>query len=301
MPKDLILSYATNADYDGLRRLIVSARRFCPADEVDIVIIINPMGERYARLAEEYGVQLYPCNSIWKEIRPSKQMRIFYRLLLGLAEGFERYPALFGSKDISNAVYRVLAYPWCHAQTQRYLAFEEFLRVRCTYRMVFLTDARDVVFQGNPFHDLDPDKLHTFLQTKAETYGLENVDTQWFRAVFGQHALEHVKGKIATCCGTTTGGYAPMMEYLAQMSACILAHRLTPLDQAIHNKIVYSDYPQDLLAFHDNDAGVVLTLGGMSSNDFELDENGLRIQGRLIPVIHMYDRIDVTKAYFANV
>ena len=78
-------------------------------------------------------------------------MKLFYRLILALAERFERYPQIFGKSETSNYVYRTIAYPWLHAIGQRHLAYEAFLQVRSNYRMIFISDARDVILQGNPF------------------------------------------------------------------------------------------------------------------------------------------------------
>src|ERR1700678_3666530 len=142
MRKNLILSYATDVRFDDLRRLIESARRFCPPDEVDIVVIINPLGPKFHRIAEQYGVELMPCNSVWKEIRNSNQMKLFYRLVLALAERFERFPAIFGRQETTRIVHRTVAYPWLHAIVQRHLAYESFVHVRSNYQMIFLTDAR---------------------------------------------------------------------------------------------------------------------------------------------------------------
>ena len=48
MPKDLILTYATDVKFERyLKRLAYIARRFCPPDEVDIAVFINPLGPKY--------------------------------------------------------------------------------------------------------------------------------------------------------------------------------------------------------------------------------------------------------------
>lgn len=305
MSKDLILTYATDVGFDNLSRLLVSARRFCSPDEVDIVVVINPLGQRYDQLASQTKAELMPCNSVWKEIRNSKQMRLFYRLVLAMAERFERYPAIFGRSEASRCTYRTIAYPWIHAQAQRYLAFEAFLQIRCNYRMIFLTDARDVILQGNPFQDLDETKLHAFCHEPSDAYvsssaldaGSHNLDSKWVREAFGKSILDQLSGRLVVCCGTTIGGRQVMMEYLARMTGLILAHKYIPLDQAISNVVLQLEMATDDVAFHKNREGIVLTLAGMDAKDLSFVDGEIRIDDRALPVVHMYDRTRETDAF----
>jgi hypothetical protein len=290
MTKDLILSYATDIQFDDLRRLIVSARKFCPSDQVDIVVIINSLGDRFAELADEHDVQLFSCYSVWKQIRPYKPLRLFYRLVLGAATFIDRHPGLFGSPEVCNLVHRTLAAPWLHASCQRYIIAEDLLRVRSTYRMVFLTDARDVVLQANPFDSLDPEKLHVFLH-QHEIYGEQNIDSTWLTSVLGSARACQLKGKVVSCCGTTIGGRRILLTYLKKMISSILQHQFHVLDQVPHNEIIYLDFPPDEIVIHPNADGEVLTLAGMTSADVDLTENDVRLQGKLVPVVHMYDRV----------
>jgi hypothetical protein len=305
MSKDLILSYATDVRFDDLKRLLESARRFCPPEEVDIVVIINALGPKYHSLAEEHKVELIPCNSVWKEIRNSRQMRFAYRLILGLAEQFERFPAVFGSVELGRYVHRTLAYPWIHAQAQRYIAFEAFLKIRCNYRMIFLSDARDVVLQGNPFGKLDETKLHAFCHEPADAYitsdaldaGGENLDSKWVRYVFGKSVLDRLQGKLVICCGTTFGGWDVMMRYLACMTREVMEHKYTPLDQAISNIVQQLEMKPEDVVLHKNGEGIVLTLAGMDPKTLDFVDGEIRYRGCAAPVVHMYDRLPETNAF----
>lgn len=308
MPKDLILTYATDVKFDDLKRLLVSARRFCPPDEVDIAVFINPLGPKYHQLAEECDVELIPCNSVWKEIRNSKQMKLFYRLILALAERFERYPQIFGKSETSNYVYRTIAYPWLHAIGQRHLAYEAFLQVRSNYRMIFISDARDVILQGNPFRDLDETKLHvyelstTYLNSSAlkakDTLDPDiYLDSEWVQQVFGNDVLDRLQGRFVACCGTTIGGREAIMDYLARMTKAILRYKYRPLDQAISNMILHLEIPPEEVVFHKNGEGSVLTLEGMDEKEIHLEDGEMRFNGRATAVVHMYDRMPETDAF----
>jgi hypothetical protein len=299
MPKDLILSYATDIQFDDLRRLIVSARRFCPPEQVDIIVIINPLGDRFAQLADEYDVQLFPCSSIWKQIRPYKPLRLFYRLVLIAATFMEKHPGLFGSPEVCPLVHRTLAAPWLHASSQRYMIIEDLLRVRSTYRMVFLTDARDVVLQANPFESIDEEKLHVFLH-EHEVYGEQNLDTTWINNILSPSVVSQLNGKPVSCCGTTIGGRQIILKYLEKMTSAILRYQYNLVDQAPHNEIIYLDFPPDRIVIHRNSEGAVLTLAGMTSADVELTEKDVRLHGKVVPVVHMYDRVKEINELFCR-
>ncbi len=308
MAKDLILTYATDVGLDDLRRLIMSARRYCSREDVDIVVIINPLGQRFHALAQQYDVELMPCTSVWKEIRPSKPMKIFYRLLLKLVEKFERYPSVFGDRSITSYVHRTIAYPWLHAIVQRHLAYESLLKVRSNYRMIFLSDARDVILQANPFPLLDETKLHVFLHEADNVYlsaqalkaGRHHVDSMWVRDVVGEDTLDRLQGLPVICCGTTIGGYDAMMSYLSLMTGQILQRKFKPVDQAISNAILRLEYPASKLVLHENREGIVLTLDGMRSEQLEFVDGEICFGGRPMPVVHMYDRLTETAEFVAE-
>jgi hypothetical protein len=299
MSKDLILTYATDVEFSGLQHLIASARKVCPTDQVDIVVIINPMGDKYAELADKYDVQLLPCNSVWKQIRPHKPLRLFYRLILASITFMKENPKIFGSAEVYHHVHRVLATPWQHAIVQRHFVYEDFLRIRSTYRMVLLTDARDVIFQANPFEALDENKLHVFLQHN-EVYGQQNLDTTWVNDVLGTSVADQLRGKFSSCCGTVIGGRRVLIDYLKMMTDEILRHQFYVIDQAIHNKIIHLDFPPDRIVLHPNTDGVVLTLGGMGLEDIELTAGDLKFKGQIVPIMHMYDRIKEINDFVCN-
>jgi hypothetical protein len=156
--------------------------------------------------------------------------------------------------------------------------------------MVFLTDARDVVLQANPFDSLDPEKLHVFLH-QHEIYGEQNIDSDWLTSVLGSARAGQLKGKVVSCCGTTIGGRRILLTYLEKMIASILRHQFKVLDQVPHNEIIYIDFPADEIVIHPNTDGEVLTLAGMTSADVELTESEVRLNGKVVPVVHMYDRV----------
>jgi hypothetical protein len=224
---------------------------------------------------------------------------LFYRLVLGAATFMDKYPGPFGSKEVCRLVHRALALPWLHASCQRYLIGQDLLRVRSTYRMVFLTDARDVVLQANPFESLDEKKLHVFLH-QHEIYGDHNIDTDWINEFLDPSTVSRLMGKAASCCGTTIGGREIILKYMEKMIALILKYQFKLVDQAPHNEIIYLDFPRDEIVIHENTEGVVLTLAGMTSADVELTENDVRLQGRVVPVVHMYDRVKEINELFCR-
>lgn len=286
MTKNLVLSLATNARFEDFSRFVRSARRHLSPDDADVVVFINPLGPEFAALAAELQVDLVPVWSLWREITQSLPMKIAFR-------GFLKFLALGSALRLRNfdEINRAMVSAWVHVQAGRYLVYHEFLKLRPDYRCVLLTDSRDVVFQGDPFRDVDPALLNVFEQDPSIRFGDDNVDSKWFAKVYGPAMLEKLRGKPTICSGTTMGSPQVICKYLGLMEKEILRHRATPLDQAIHNKLVHLDIDPGEMRFHANVSGCVLTLAGTGDSEYEVVGDQVRVGGRLVPVLHQYDRI----------
>jgi hypothetical protein len=292
--RDLILSFATNANFGDFARFLLSARKFCSSETTDIVMFVQPEIEpRFIELASDLRVTLVPVCSLWREISGNVTLKVIYRGLLFALE-------LGASKNSNPAfthVYRAATSNWIHPQAGRYLVYQDFLKTNLTYRCVLLSDSRDVVFQDNPFPHVEPNVLNIFEQDRSLTYGSDNLDSKWFASVFGDDVLNAIKGKQTICSGTIMGSPAVLLKYLAVMEKEVLSHKLRPLDQAIHNKVVYLDLPPDFLVSHSNLAGLIFTIAETSETDYEIIEgNQVVINHKVVPVLHQYDRVPKLRA-----
>ncbi len=286
MTKNLVLSLATNARFEDFSRFVRSARRHLSPRDTYVVVFINPLGPEFAELAADLQVDLVPVWSLWRQITQSMPMKIVFR-------GFLKFLAAGSALRLRNfdEINRAMVSAWVHVQAGRYLAYHEFLKLRPYYRCVLLSDSRDVVFQGDPFREVDPELLNVFEQDPSIRFGDDNVDSKWFAKVYGPATLEKLRGKPTICSGTTMGSPQVLCKYLGLMEKEILRHRATPLDQAIHNKLVHLDIDASAVHQHANVSGCVLTLASTSESEYDVVDDQVRVRGRLVPVLHQYDRI----------
>jgi hypothetical protein len=304
--KDLVLSLATNLDFNDYARFLKSARRYCSAETTDIVLLVEPMEARYIELAERLQVKLIPIANFSKLIHQSLVLKIAYRAWLLLLN----FGAALNLKGFAQ-IRRDATAAWIHPICSRHFFGRDFLTVNSNYRCVLLTDSRDVAFQGNPFDDVNPNVLNVFAEDPSLALGKKNLETEWFQNVFSTKLLRQVSGKLTVCCGTTMGSVKVILNYLNLMEQEILMRYTNVIDQSVHNKLVHLDLPKDRVKIHANDAGIVLTLGELPDNAYQVINQQVYVNGQVVPVLHQYDRVpavkkllekiyDVTPAYSAT-
>jgi hypothetical protein len=299
--KDLIMGYATNCKFDDFYRFVTSIRQHCHPDKVDIVVFINALGDEFAKVALEKNITLIPVENVWKWVTSSKILNLIYhakmvglKVLIRLSSGSNR---TYLEED-----YRSTVANWIHPQAGRWIAYHTFLKVNSSYRMVMTSDVRDVVFQASPFDELDSSMLHVFEQAGIY-YGQphkDNIDDRWFTAVYGKKALEEMLGKATLCSGTVLGGNPLMMQFLELMMLEVQRHPRKPLDQTIFNQVINSQFPSNQMVRHNLKSGSVLTLCGDHEGVWEIHDDQVMVDDRLVPVIHMYDRDSRTKELFLS-
>ncbi|MBW4442719.1 MAG: hypothetical protein KME10_16090 [Plectolyngbya sp. WJT66-NPBG17] len=289
--KNLILSLATNLDFSDYARFIQSARRSCPADTTDIVLMVEPTDPRYVELADRLQVKLIPISNFSRVVHRSVALKVAYRLWLLLLQA--------GAKlNLSGfaQVQRDATAAWIHPICSRHFFGRDYLEVNPNYRCVLLTDSRDVVFQSNPFDQVNPHVLNVFEHDPTLAIGLENIETEWTSEILGSSFLKKLNGKISVCCGTTMGSPSVILRYLALMEQNILTRTFKVIDQVIHNKLTYLDLPKSFVKVHSNTCGIVLTLGEMSDNAYEVVNQQVRLNDQVVSVLHQYDRVPSLKA-----
>jgi len=284
--KDLILSLATNLEFSDFARFLLSARKFCSDETTDIVLLVQPMEPQFVELANELKVTLLPVCSLWREIGSNLILKAMYRgLLIALQKG-----ASGSSKQAYQPVYRAATSNWIHPICGRHFLYHDFLEANPLYRCVLLSDSRDVIFQSNPFSQVNPDVLNVFEQDRSMAYGGNNLDSQWFSEVLGNDLLNEVKGKQTICAGTIMGSPEILLKHSKLMEKEILSHKFKPIDQPMHNKVVYLDWPKELLAIHSNLSGLIFTIAETLDSDYEIKDNQVVINNKVVPVLHQYDR-----------
>ncbi|KAG7354800.1 hypothetical protein IV203_004156 [Nitzschia inconspicua] len=180
---------------------------------------------------------------------------------------------------------------------------------------LFVTDARDVYFQGNPIPDYNHYNSTTLtLFEEAATIEQSPANSNWLRRTYSEDVLQQVKSRSVICSGTTLGGQPAMETYTRAMvhefdrtycKNCGYLH-----DQCFHNYLVHFDRlvganggKISLVNIHkQGEGGIVNTVGlvskrnnGASMNDLGLIQSGTMAildndKVTTSAVIHMFDR-----------
>jgi hypothetical protein len=164
------------------------------------------------------------------------------------------------------------------------------------YRNVFLTDLRDVTFQGNPFAFVEPGKIRCYVEEPVRTLGECPINSRWLQEYFGDEVLKQLADKPISCSGSMLGDYASIMTYLERF---VLTLRLAKdimrgADQGVHNYLAYIDLAS-MVTLCPNRESEVLTMGLMPKEEvFPRNERGDLIDSRGVPyaVLHQFDRFE---------
>ena len=179
----------------------------------------------------------------------------------------------------------------------RFFLTRSFLAKRANeYSAVLLIDSRDVIFQRNPLDDFKGGLL-----VGVENCAIEDQpqNCEWLEQIYSEspETLSELWPKKVICSGVSLGSTAQILSYLDLMCAEFMEElpRLAYkeyLDQAVHNKILYSKYHNLDLRLTNNSKGSIVHLATSDLSEFDDDwSNGLRMKdGRMVSIIHQYDR-----------
>lgn len=178
-----------------------------------------------------------------------------------------------------------------NAVVSRFAGFDALLRERPWVRHAFLTDVRDVVFQGDPF--VEPLERLEFFAECEKPLASHAFNMKYLRAVAGDCLAQVVADKACICVGTVLG----QREDLMRFCRLILSLGAIPrseiggafgADQATCNLAVHLGLLESTVKPNHSR---VATLGLVERSQLKLD--GVRIvnpDGTASPVVHQYDR-----------
>lgn len=173
-----------------------------------------------------------------------------------------------------------------------YLIYLE--RFKDKYRLVLLTDVRDVIFQAVPFPwFLPPDRLSVAVESRRKAIYDDVCNTRWILTKFGTHIFHELCGYPSICSGTTIAPTDIMLSYLNKMISCIFwqGGYFKLIDQGVHNYLLYTNQVGPA-AFMDNNSGVFFTLGLEEPDQIIVNLQGkITTQSNTVPaIVHQYDR-----------
>ena len=219
-----------------------------------------------------------------------------------LFEFFDKY-------DVTPVFFESRFFMDTHINNARFIRYLEFLLDNIVkYDRVFLTDTRDIVFQGDPFEGLSFEFMHFFAEDGKTTIGSDqHYNSPWIRLVFGDEVYEQMKDKKIICAGTTLGSTGNIMKYLNMMVDVFRqlketkpnAYRMN-VDQGIHNYIAHGTHYFTEGTIKDN-GDIVATVGLTLSKDpdkIKVEDGVLYLNNHKSAVVHQYDRsVQLTELY----
>jgi hypothetical protein len=175
----------------------------------------------------------------------------------------------------------------------RYFSYLDILlEEQLNFDRVFLTDTRDVIFQGNIFDQIPDDGIHIFLEDSKYTCS-ESFNHGIISACYGETIATLFHRKPIICCGTMLGDTRSMLQYLISMTSArsldqVIAEGMEPgWDQACH---IYLFHTYRLMhTKHENGDGVA-TLCLTDPSDIKLDGDFVVTYGMRPTVVHQWDR-----------
>lgn len=294
----------TSFSYDAivLTPLLESIDRYCP--DASVLILTDKAGlEQLANLPKRYRqVTLRAVNAPPKVIhgRLALARKILSRSHKLIRRSLQQTGRLIhwkGERPISIEQPRRLSLSTCqaHLLIRRFFWIQHLLEREILGKVdyLMLTDARDVVLQGDPFKGCG-NQLMT--GEEGETIGQSPMNKDWLRKAYSNALAFELSHYQALCAGVLIGSKAQMLAYLncfCDSTLAIMRRQGTSLlpnwDQGIHNKILRIDQPVELDCSPAN--GLISTVGLVGSDRIQLDGEGqVVVDGTVPAVLHQYDR-----------
>lgn len=281
------MGFSTNQDRKSVEIFCRSAIKHHDKRNCDVVIFTNKYEDYFLGL-EKVGVRFVytPSKYSSKTSTLSKVMNrvILHSLRIADKVNFKKY-----AKDIFDS-YPNMIEAWHHPHFARWFAYKNFLDLNRNYQEVFISDVKDVIFQGNVFTNTGIEYLNLFKQNV--TYGDDDWDTRWYRDAWGQQELAKIVGKPAICIGTILGASSSVSGVVDTLVEFYKKFPFKGIEQAGFNYLIYHDLIETKYSMVENIDNQVATLTSAAYQFVEYDgQNIVRKHDKsIIPAVHMYDR-----------
>ncbi|MEO6846654.1 MAG: hypothetical protein ABI443_04500 [Chthoniobacterales bacterium] len=282
--KNLILTTSFGYKYEQLSLFLRSLKK--TGFDGDLVIFVSNTDARTIAKLKNDGVIVkkffYPYRRCYKLRNPLARFWPLVRLLIERMQNCD--------------LIQYFCIPVANLMLLRNLLYRRFLQTSAgKYEYVFLTDLRDVYFQGNPFQRVSKGELRVFLEEPNPTLEKCPNNSRWLRELYGETILNEVTGKTIACAGTILGDCATVLGYLDDMLLALRdAQSVTRMgvDQGIYNYLVHTGRTKNVTFLPNRDAEI-LTMGLMPKNEvFQRDANGKLVDRNGTPyaLLHQFDR-----------
>ena len=283
---NLVLGFATNQSATDLRIFVNSLRRVYSPAECDCVLIVDEPPAGLATTGPK-AVRIVKTVNTYSS-RATLQRKARSAMIRALSK------AAAGGAPLAGTALRGAMERWHHPCFARWLAYRRFLVHNPAYGQVLLTDVRDVMFQ-EPFFSKAANRVQFFDQSAV--YGVDRCDTDWYREAFGAEGLARVIGRPALCAGTVLGPRDAIIAFIDEFVDWFAQAPFRGVDQANLNGLLLEGAPGFAYQVNANAEGAVATLANSAALATVQIANGkiVNSSGAIVPIVHMYDRHDVTK------
>lgn len=248
-------------------------------------------------MAEGYDYQLIkPFVASLQRVRSNSDL-VFFSSSVLLKKALRKYPWI-EVLDFRPFLENVSGYDQLSPNVFRYYVYQKFLEARTDqYDQVLLADTRDVVFQDDPFSNgLEEGKsLHVFLETGNVPIKDQKDNRDWMTNCYGESILEVLGSEPISCSGVTLGTYQGIRELMDLMCAEFDNHTKKGIgltggeDQGVHNYLIHTGKLPQVRICGDEESEVV-TVAYFKENTKVVKRKVVDDSGRIIPVVHQYDR-----------
>jgi hypothetical protein len=190
------------------------------------------------------------------------------------------------SKYIEPWIFQVLL-----IHVKRYLIALNLLETTLKdYTHVMLTDTRDVIFQSDPFAQID---TGVYCGLESVKIFNEYYNRNWIEKLYTKETRDYLYPQIVSCSGVTLGDRDSILLYLEEMTREIL-YKLPKIcfkhfDQAIHNFLIHKKNSNFNTKYCRNGDPLIATLGASLLNEFRVEQEKVYTrEGELISVVHQY-------------
>jgi len=297
MDRSLVLAYIEGYSARDVAPFVTSLRATGYAG--DIVFFTYDVEDDCGPLFSKYGVRAIPVFRF--DMR--RRIRIPDWLVRGLGMSSPhfipdrsinlRLSRLFRYLDLGETrlAWTMVKLLW-HCQSARFLYFEEFLTDNPQYESVLIADARDVVFQRDPFGFEMGDRLYVFEEHPRMPLGKQRDNAGWIRNLYGTSVLDALAHNPVICVGLLLGTRSRVQDCIRAMTSEIITNYAGwGTDQGVPNYLVRTgQLPGVEVVPHG--AGPAMHVGIAPRDTIRTDERGrvLNREGEVCNIIHQYDR-----------
>jgi hypothetical protein len=179
-----------------------------------------------------------------------------------------------------------------HCQAARFLYFQEFLEGNPQYESVLIADARDVVFQRDPFAFDMSDRWYIFEEYPATPLGQQRENAGWVRSLYGPAVLDQLSNFPVLCVGLLLGRRRSLVRSLHTINEEIITNHIGwSTDQGVPNYFVRDGrLPEAEVVPYGS--GPAMHVGIAPRESIRTDPQGrvLNAEGEVCNIIHQYDR-----------